>query len=129
MAKTIGSELTQVEELNETNQVDTLADTEGETVKEITATDLIETAKGLTGDITKFDQTAFDNARTALATLIQVEAGEMAEGSDEVHSIACLLARFMRFLNGMKVKHLKVKWKHYQKLKKKLLKCLQILKK
>jgi hypothetical protein len=94
MAKTIGSELTQVEELNETldTQVDAPANTEGETMKQITATDLIATAKGLTGDITKFDQTAFDNARIALATLIQVEAGEMAEGSDEVHSIACLLA-------------------------------------
>ena len=94
MAKTIGSELTQVEEFNETldTQVDAPANTEGETMKQITATDLIATAKGLTGDITKFDQTAFDNARTALATLIQVEAGEMAEGSDEVHSIACLLA-------------------------------------
>ena len=94
MAKTIGTELTQVEELKETleTQVVTLAETEGETVKEITATDLIETAKGLTGDIAKFDQAAFDTARTALATLIQVEAGEMAEGSDEIHSIACLLA-------------------------------------
>lgn len=94
MAKTIGSELTQVEELNETldTQVDAPANIEGETMKQITATDLIATAKGLTGDITKFDQTAFDNARIALATLIQVEAGEMAEGSDEVHSIACLLA-------------------------------------
>ena len=93
MAKTIGTELTQVEELTETleTQVITLAETEGETVKEITATDIIETAKGLTGDITKFDQVAFDTARTALATLIQVEAGEMAEGSDEVYSIACLL--------------------------------------
>ena len=94
MAKTIGSELTQVEEFNETldTQVDAPANIEGETVKQITATDLIATAKGLTGDITKFDQTAFDNARTALATLIQVEAGEMGEGSDEIHSIACLLS-------------------------------------
>jgi len=94
MAKTIGSELTQVEELNETlnTQVDAPANTEGETMKQITATDLIATAKGLSGDITKFDQTAFDNARTALATLIQVEAGEMAEGSDEIYSISCLLA-------------------------------------
>ena len=94
MAKTIGSELTQVEEFNETldNQVDAPANIEGETVKEITATALLETAKGLTGDITKFDQAAFDTARTALATLIQVEAGEMAEGSDEIYSISCLLS-------------------------------------
>jgi hypothetical protein len=83
MAKTIGTELTQVEELVES---------EGITVNEITASGLIETAKGLTTDITKFDQTAFDNARRALATLIQVEAGEMAEGSDETHSLACLFS-------------------------------------
>jgi len=94
MAKTIGSELTQVEELNELleTQVNAPAEIEGETVKEITATDLIATAKGLTGDIAKFDQAAFDTARTALATLIQVEAGEMAEGSDEIYSISCLLS-------------------------------------
>ena len=43
-------------------------------------------------DIKKFDQTAFDNARRALATLIQVEAGEMAEGHSEAHSLTSLLS-------------------------------------
>jgi len=42
-------------------------------------------------DIKKFDQGAFDTARRALATLIQVEAGEMADGSDETYSLSCLL--------------------------------------
>lgn len=78
MAKTINSELVQVEEL-------------AEAVKEVTATNLIATATTLATELNKFDQAAFDQARVALATLIQVEAGEMAEGSDEVYSIACLL--------------------------------------
>jgi len=42
-------------------------------------------------DINKFDQGAFDTARRALATLIQVEAGEMAEGHDETYSLTQLL--------------------------------------
>jgi hypothetical protein len=92
MAKTINSELVQVEELAELETViETSIETEGVTVKEITATSIIESAKSFVGDLNKFDQAAFDTARTALATLIQVEAGEMAEGSDEIYSIACLL--------------------------------------
>lgn len=42
-------------------------------------------------DIKKFDQGSFDTARRALATLIQVEAGEMADGHDETYSLSCLL--------------------------------------
>jgi hypothetical protein len=77
MAKTINSELVQVEEFAETA---------------ITAASLVESAKSFTADLNKFDQTAFNNARVALATLIQVEAGEMADGSDETHSLACLFS-------------------------------------
>lgn len=44
------------------------------------------------GDISKFDQASFDMARRGLAGLIAVEAAEMAEGSDETDSFACLLA-------------------------------------
>ena len=83
MAKTIGSELVQVEEFTNT----------GEGLeKMITATELVEMSKTFAGDVNKYDQAAFDSARTALATLIQVEAGEMAEGSDETFSLACLLS-------------------------------------
>jgi len=83
VAKTINSQLVQVEELTES---------EGNEVKQVTATEIIEMAKGYVSvDSAKFDQGAFDDARRALATLIQVEAGELAEGSDEVYSIACLL--------------------------------------
>jgi hypothetical protein len=60
--------------------------------KKMTATELVEAAKSFAGDITKFDQGAFDAARSALATLIQVEAGEMGEGSDETYSLHALLA-------------------------------------
>lgn len=83
IAKTVDSELIQVEEYSQI---------EGEKMSEITATSIIELAKGFSTDTVKFDQAAFDNARRALATLIQVEASEMAEGSDEVHSLACLLS-------------------------------------
>jgi hypothetical protein len=58
----------------------------------ITAKEIIDIAKSIDGDVTKFDQSEFDNARRALASLIQVEAGEMADGSDETHSLHCLLA-------------------------------------
>jgi hypothetical protein len=58
------------------------------------ASHIIETsAKFSAGDITKFDQAAFDDARRALATLIQVEAEEMKQqGGDEIYSLACLLS-------------------------------------
>ena len=81
MAKTIGADVVQVEEY-----------TELEGNKAMTATEIIEMAKGFTADTVKFNQAAYDDARRALATLIMVEAGEMAEGSDETYSIQCLLA-------------------------------------
>jgi hypothetical protein len=53
---------------------------------------ILEMSKEWAGsDTVKFDQAAFDNARRALATLIQVEAGEMAEGHDETYSLNALL--------------------------------------
>lgn len=103
VAKTIGSELTQVEELAELEIEETVMSEETpevveettETVeaeKSVTATDLITKSAEFAGDVTKFDQGAFDNARSALATLIQVEAGEMVGSSDETYSLSCLLA-------------------------------------
>ena len=80
MAKTVGADVVQVEEYTET---------EG---KAMTATEIIEMAKGLTADTVKFNEAGYNDARRALATLIMSEAGEMAEGSDESYSIQCLLA-------------------------------------
>jgi hypothetical protein len=57
-----------------------------ETIKQIT-----ELAKSLTPDTAKFDQDTFDAARRAIAQLIIVEAGEMAESSDETYSLAQLV--------------------------------------
>jgi hypothetical protein len=59
-----------------------------------TASALVDTAKSLAaGDVKKFDQKLYDDARRALAQLIVVEAGEMAtEGSNEEMSIAHLLS-------------------------------------
>lgn len=82
IAKTVDSELVQVEEYSQI---------EGEKMSEITATSVIELAKGIATETVKFDQAAFDGARRALATLIMVEAGEMAEGHDETHSLSALL--------------------------------------
>lgn len=55
------------------------------------AEQIIELSKGFAADTVKFDKAAFDDARRALATLIQVEAAEMAQGEDESYSLACLL--------------------------------------
>lgn len=82
VAKTINSELVQVEEYTQT---------EGEKMSEITASQVVSMAREFAFDTVKFDQGAFDDARRALATLIQVEAGEMADGEDEIHSLSCLL--------------------------------------
>jgi hypothetical protein len=57
-----------------------------ETIKQIT-----ELAKSLTPDTAKFDQDTFDAARRAIAQLIIVEAGEMAESGDETYSLAQLV--------------------------------------
>jgi ferredoxin len=58
-----------------------------------TAAEIVEMAKSLaTSDITKFDQKLYDDARSALAQLIVVEANEMDEGHNEEQSIAHLLS-------------------------------------
>jgi len=121
LSKMDGSSLVQVEELNKEADdelildVNTVEDVQAHDEHEVVPTEpeldeqksdttdltkehlmqadsIVEASKQYaTGDITKFDQGAFDLARQALATLIQVEAGEMAEGEDESHSLACLL--------------------------------------
>jgi hypothetical protein len=58
-----------------------------------TASDLIETAKSLvTGEAVKFDKKLYEDARTALAQLIVVEANEMDAGHNEEMSLAHLLS-------------------------------------
>jgi hypothetical protein len=57
-----------------------------------TAQELVEVSKSfVTSDLLKFDKTTYDTARQALAQLIQIEAKEMENGSDEQRSIAHLL--------------------------------------
>lgn len=100
LAKSVAGEsgIWKVEELIETeeNSVEKALEfdrnlTESGTVK--TATEIIATAKSLTtGDIKKFDQKLYDDARRALAQLIVVEANEMTEGSNEEMSLAYLLS-------------------------------------
>jgi len=48
-------------------------------------------AKSILASLVKFDKTQYEAARKALANLIQVEAGEMKEGSNEIMSISHLL--------------------------------------
>lgn len=48
-------------------------------------------AKAILADIVKFDKAKYEAAREALAGLIEVEAGEMKEGSNELYSISHLL--------------------------------------
>ena len=48
-------------------------------------------AKAILGEILKFDKAKYEAAREALAGLIEVEAGEMKEGSNEIYSISHLL--------------------------------------
>jgi hypothetical protein len=99
LAKSVGGEstLTQVEELIEGEQSVTISNTQSpvsETPVEKSALveTILEIKKSATGDTVKFDQAAYDTARRALAQLIIVEAGEMAEGgSDERDSIEELL--------------------------------------
>ena len=53
--------------------------------------DLLNSAKSLLATLNKFDQAKYDAAMGAIADLIIVEANEMAQGSDERHSIKELL--------------------------------------
>lgn len=101
LAKSVAGEngMWKVEELIETeeNTAEKALDfdrnlTESGTMK--TASELIETAKSLAaGDTVKFDKKLYEDARTALAQLIVVEANEMdTEGHNEEMSLAHLLS-------------------------------------
>lgn len=101
LAKSVAGEsgIWKVEELieNEENVAGKALDfdrnlTESGKVK--TASALVDTAKSLVaGDVKKFDQKLYDDARRALAQLIVVEANEMAdEDSNEEMSLAHLLS-------------------------------------
>ena len=52
---------------------------------------LIERAKSVAADLSKFDQATFDTARQAIANLFIVEANELANGEDERDSFEHLL--------------------------------------
>jgi Family of unknown function (DUF5872) len=57
-----------------------------------TARELVEMSKSFaSADTLKFDADLYNTARQALAQLIQVEAGEMGEGSNEEYSLSHLL--------------------------------------
>jgi len=72
------------------NAVDKLP--EGWNVKKSAiAETILELHKAAKGDTVKFDQASYDTARRALAQLIIVEAGEMADGSDERDDIEELI--------------------------------------
>jgi len=71
-------------QLSTTSDKDTMTDL----VKEI-----MDLSKSYNGNkLLKFDRQAYDSARQALATLIQVEAGEMGDGSNEEYSLQHLLS-------------------------------------
>lgn len=80
------------EAVEEIAAVEEVAAVEESEEKSLTAKSLIETARAISVGINKFDATAYANARVALAQLIQVEAKEMEEGSDESYSLALLIA-------------------------------------
>ena len=101
LAKSVAGEsgIWKVEELIESQENSTEKAVEfernlTESGKVKTASEIISSAKTLTaGDIKKFDQKLYDDARTALAQLIVVEAKEMdTEGSNEEMSLSYLLA-------------------------------------
>ena len=114
LSKSDGTEVFQVEEMIENQEV-VVATVVEETspVEEVVTSELVDAelpadevkeeiveekadaltvAKAIAGDVTKFDKGLYEAARTALAQLIIVEAGEMQEGSDERHSLATLLS-------------------------------------
>ena len=94
LAKSDRTDLIQMEEMTENAIVEpVLVDAE------LPVTD----EKSVTPTLKKFDQALFDAARTALASLIQVEAEEAKEGSDESHSFATLftaLQALMAWFDG-----------------------------
>jgi len=89
MAKSVEGEssLVQVEELHEYS-----APLPSEIAKSINPRkNIVEAIKAVKPDTAKFNQIAFDNARAAVAQLIQVEAQEMAIGADETYSLGQLV--------------------------------------
>lgn len=90
MAKSVEGESTlqRVEELHEYN-----APLPSEIAKNIKPSrpTLAEAIKAIKPDSVKFDQTAFANARQAVAELIRVEAAEMGAGEDETYSLGQLV--------------------------------------
>jgi len=91
LAKSVGGEstLTQVEELIEVQEKSTSK--EIPVAKSVLAETILELVKSANGETVKFDQASYDTARRALAQLIIVEAGEMADGSDERDDIEELI--------------------------------------
>jgi uncharacterized membrane protein YgcG len=63
--------------------------------EEIPMKDTVELPVEAIGDLLKFDKAQYEAARDALANLIQVEAGEMREGHNEIRSIGHLLEAVM----------------------------------
>lgn len=59
--------------------------------EETTMAETVSIPKSIVGDILKFDKTQFEAARDALANLVQIEAGEMKEGHNELSSLSHLL--------------------------------------
>ena len=89
LAKSVdgASSLIKVEELEEQ-----VKSNEGSTMKKSAlAESILELAKSATGETVKFDQASYDTARRAIANLIIVEAGEMADGDDERDDIEELM--------------------------------------
>ena len=89
MAKSVEGEssLVQVEELHEYSAP--LPSDIAKTAKP--RKNIVEAIKAVKPDTAKFNQIAFDNARAAVAQLIQVEAQEMATGADETYSLGQLV--------------------------------------
>jgi len=90
MAKSVEGEssLVQVEELHEYS-----APLPSDLAKSSkpSRTNIVESIKAIKPDSVKFNQTAFDNARSAVAQLIQVEAAELGSGEDETYSLGQLV--------------------------------------
>ena len=88
LAKSDGTEVIQVEEMieQETPASEEVVETPAVVEENVETID----EKSVTPEIKKFDQALFDAARIALAGLIAVEAGELAEGHDERYSLDTL---------------------------------------
>lgn len=63
--------------------------------EETSMKETVELPVEVVGDLMKFDKVQYEAAREALANLIQIEAGEMREGHNEIQSIGHLLEAVM----------------------------------